>query len=216
MNFSTDKPDYYEILHVSRNADLEVIKAAHKQLVKKHHPDHGGKHINMVLINEAYEVLSEPKMRRQYDLWLKEMESNKRQAATNTQKETNYNNNETNMNSNYNGNYYGYKEYTGSAYDEYQSGNNAQSSLKNMLSRWLKEKRIAVIGIIMIISSMLLSLLPFNDIIFLIIGWIGIFVLLYGTNGNLIITIISVAVLYWIFSFITGVLDGIFKFIFGF
>lgn len=67
--------DHYERLRVSRDAPLEVIRAAYRALASKHHPDrHGqseGAHFDMALLNGAYEVLSDPMQRAQYDADLK-------------------------------------------------------------------------------------------------------------------------------------------------
>lgn len=62
-----NKLNYYEILQVSPNAEIEVIQAAYKRLARKYHPDVGGSQEQMVLLNEAYIVLSEPPSRQAYD-----------------------------------------------------------------------------------------------------------------------------------------------------
>lgn len=63
--------DYYEILGVPRDASPDDIKKRYRELVMKYHPD---LHKNdpeaakrMAEINEAYEVLSNPEKRAQYD-----------------------------------------------------------------------------------------------------------------------------------------------------
>lgn len=62
--------DYYAILMVHPKAELFLIEAAYKRLAREYHPDLGNdstNHDRMVEINEAYEVLSDPKSRRLYD-----------------------------------------------------------------------------------------------------------------------------------------------------
>ena len=62
--------NYYEILQVSPNAELEVITSAYRRLAQLHHPDTTKKlevSKRMTDINEAYEVLSDPGRRSAYD-----------------------------------------------------------------------------------------------------------------------------------------------------
>lgn len=59
--------NYYDILGVSRNATQEEIKKAFRKQARKHHPDAGGSEERFKEINEAYEVLSDPEKRKQYD-----------------------------------------------------------------------------------------------------------------------------------------------------
>lgn len=65
--------NYYEILEIKESASTEVIKAAYKALAKKYHPDSRSENNydyqkTMADINEAYEILSDEKKRREYDL----------------------------------------------------------------------------------------------------------------------------------------------------
>lgn len=66
-----DYKDYYKTLNVSRGASTEDIKKAFRKLARKYHPDvnPGDKKAEEKFkeINEAYEVLSDPEKRKQYD-----------------------------------------------------------------------------------------------------------------------------------------------------
>jgi len=60
--------DYYKTLGVDKNASAEDIKKAYRKLAHQHHPDKtGGNEAKFKEINEAYQVLSDPGKRQQYD-----------------------------------------------------------------------------------------------------------------------------------------------------
>ena len=60
--------DYYKILGVEKGASPEQIKKAFRELAHKHHPDKsGGNEAKFKEINEAYQVLSNPQKRQQYN-----------------------------------------------------------------------------------------------------------------------------------------------------
>ena len=64
-------PDYYNLLGLPRNASDEDIKKSYRKLARKHHPDlnPGNKaaEARFKEISEAYEILSDPQKRRNYD-----------------------------------------------------------------------------------------------------------------------------------------------------
>src|SRR5690349_7047744 len=60
----------YEILGVSVNATDHEIKRAYRNLVKRYHPDRRSpeaSHEAIAAINHAYDILSDPEKRAQYD-----------------------------------------------------------------------------------------------------------------------------------------------------
>ncbi len=59
--------DCYALLGVERDADLEAIRRAYRKRAVECHPDHGGSNREMQLINTAWEVLSNPELRKCYD-----------------------------------------------------------------------------------------------------------------------------------------------------
>jgi hypothetical protein len=66
MDFDPLK-DYYKILHVPMDADLETMKKSYRELAMKLHPDRGGSHREMVEVILAFEILANPEKRRHYD-----------------------------------------------------------------------------------------------------------------------------------------------------
>ena len=59
--------DHYETLGVSKGASSKEIKTAYRKLAMKHHPDKGGDTEVFKRITGAYDVLSDPDKRAQYD-----------------------------------------------------------------------------------------------------------------------------------------------------
>ena len=62
--------NYYDILGLDKNASPEDIKSAYRKLAKKYHPDinkEDGATERFKEINEAYECLSDPKKKSNYD-----------------------------------------------------------------------------------------------------------------------------------------------------
>lgn len=61
------KNNLYEILSVASNATDKEITKAYREKAKENHPDKDGDHNKMILINHAYDILSDPEKRKRYD-----------------------------------------------------------------------------------------------------------------------------------------------------
>jgi len=59
--------NYYAILGAEENSSRQEIERSYKRLASRHHPDRGGNEDRMKALNEAYRVLKDDSMRRDYD-----------------------------------------------------------------------------------------------------------------------------------------------------
>jgi DnaJ-class molecular chaperone len=59
--------DHYQTLGVANTATPDEIKKAYRKLASKHHPDKGGDTAVFQKIQTAYDTLSDPNKRQQYD-----------------------------------------------------------------------------------------------------------------------------------------------------
>jgi len=57
----------YEVLEIEHNAAEEVVRKAYKKQCMKHHPDKGGDRDWFDRIQQAYQVLSDPRLRKAYN-----------------------------------------------------------------------------------------------------------------------------------------------------
>ncbi len=103
--------NYYKILEVDRNASPEVIEKAYKTLAKKYHPDLQESNMKqeaeekLKLINEAYETLSNPNSRAEYDVTLNQNEISEEELYKLTQENQNLYNELNNLRNNANTTY---------------------------------------------------------------------------------------------------------------
>ena len=72
--------NYYDTLEVSQTASSEVVRAAYKSLMQRHHPDKAPASTSQAdmagraaLLAQAYAVLSDPEQRAAYDLRLQSL-----------------------------------------------------------------------------------------------------------------------------------------------
>ena len=65
----TDFVDYYELLQISPNAEPETIHRVYKMLAQRYHPDNPetGDTARFLLLNGAFDTLSNADLRRAYD-----------------------------------------------------------------------------------------------------------------------------------------------------
>ena len=59
--------DHYQTLGINKNASPDDIKKAYRKLASQHHPDKGGDTNKFQEIQVAYDTLSDPNKRAQYD-----------------------------------------------------------------------------------------------------------------------------------------------------
>lgn len=67
---SESRPDYYEALQISANAEPETVHRVYRLLAQRFHPDNQdtGNGTRFRQLTEAYEVISDPERRAQYDI----------------------------------------------------------------------------------------------------------------------------------------------------
>ncbi len=76
---------HYDNLKVARDAPDLVIRAAYRTLSQKYHPDKNPGDARaarvMAILNQSYDVLSDPERRREHDGWIEREESKFKQRA---------------------------------------------------------------------------------------------------------------------------------------
>jgi hypothetical protein len=66
---AADEPDYYEVLQINRQAETEAIHRIYRIMAARFHPDNPetGDVEKFLLLKKAYEVLSDPALRAEYE-----------------------------------------------------------------------------------------------------------------------------------------------------
>jgi len=76
------KDGYYEIMGVGHDASLQEIRTKYRDLIRRTHPDLDGPVALFRQVQEAYEVLSDPARRAEYDHRLAAERTSRRPAAS--------------------------------------------------------------------------------------------------------------------------------------
>lgn len=181
--------NYYEILEVNKKASKEVIEKAYKVLVKKYHPDlykgekqkYAEKKIRD--INEAYDVLSDEFLKRQYDVELeRELEKiyEQKYKMKNEENEQQFNNhtNQTKSASQRNASNNSYTNQEKLSKQEYRRKMSSFSGMIELTKELYKDKpkrdelkkftlkdiiAIIITIIVIILIGMILWLIPFTN-----------------------------------------------------
>ena len=88
--------NHYQVLQVDFQATQQEIKQSYRRLAKKFHPDslrQTADHNKIVELNAAYEILSNPRTRHQYDQQLQSISANycySNRQARNTEAQQQY------------------------------------------------------------------------------------------------------------------------------
>ena len=195
--------NYYKILQIDKDASPEIIKVAYKLLVKKNHPDlkEGEDKKNaeekIKEINEAYDVLSNPTKKAEYDQTLINENISQEQynfilnENINLKKELNYFHNLYNRN-----NYYKQKNtnmYNESNYNINQNTSNDEINNNSKFKSIFNNLNENIKTLIAITITFL--------IIFLIIKIPFLYSFLFENFGNGTLLIIVIVVILYIYYF---------------
>ena len=78
------QPDYYEVLQISPNAELDTIQRVYRLLAQRFHPDNQatGDAEKFRLLTDAYTVLGDPEQRARYDVHRPQREQERSQLLS--------------------------------------------------------------------------------------------------------------------------------------
>lgn len=81
----TSHRTHYDTLQVLQTANQDDIRNAYRRLASRYHPDKCPDDLKtanmMVRVNQAYEILSDPKTRKDHDLWIAQRKSQHQLSA---------------------------------------------------------------------------------------------------------------------------------------
>ena len=85
------KPDFYEILQISQNAEPETINRVFRLFAQRYHPDNqeSGDATKFRLVHDAYSVLNDPVTRAQYDIGYQQQRQDRWRLVSNGNKALN-------------------------------------------------------------------------------------------------------------------------------
>ncbi|MGN6350661.1 MAG: DnaJ domain-containing protein [Candidatus Nitrosocosmicus sp.] len=149
--------DHYKTLDILKNANNKEIKIAYRRLARKYHPDRNSKVSDEIMknINIAFEVLSDPEKRKQYDEtnFKKNIEDNNDYQINkynNKEKSYNINNNYQSMyeeNNSYSSDYANMHNYDYTSYEavaEYKSNVNVKEN-ETVQDRYIPKSQYEII-----------------------------------------------------------------------
>lgn len=199
--------NYYEILEIDKNASDDIIKVAYKSLVKKYHPDLNegqGKSFSeekIKEINEAYDILSNPEKKFEYDQNLINEsisreeynlilnENIKLKKELNNLKNNFYNNNFSNTYYHANTNYNTQQDNNYNYYNYNSNNTNYSKTNKNIFSNFSESLKGIFAFLITFLIFFLLLNIPFIK---------DFFVNLFG-SGYLIVLVVIVVFYFYFF-----------------
>lgn len=166
------KKNYYDLLEVSKNASPEVIEKVYKLLAKKYHPDlqpddkKDESEEMFKKISIAYETLSNPKLRAEYDAKLEEdehyssinsknFEENQKSSSNMNQYSVKSNNSKVSSN-----NIHSWKSPINSFFSNIKNKNENYSPIFTVKLPKLKD--ILIVSLFIIIAVLLLYIIPFT------------------------------------------------------
>ena len=184
--------NYYKILQIDKDASPEIIKVTYKLLVKKYHPDlkEGEAKIDaeekIKQINEAYDVLSNPSKKAEYDQTIIHENISQEQynfilnENINLKKELNYFHNLYNKN-----NYY--KQKNTNMYSNNINNNSKKMEFKNIFNNFNENIKTLIAIIITFLIVFIVIKIPFlNRLLF--DGF---------SNGAILIIILVISYIYF-------------------